>query len=197
MGGDEFVVIAPGLDADAARKKVEQIRPLAKQAGFEVCGEELLSLSVGVAISPQDGDDAEQLLTQADRRMYVEKQKQPSLKDRRLHTRMKCRLTVELHPQAGGGPVFGNLIDISLGGCYVETSVILSPGSGIKLVFSIDDGTLNAEGSVARIHPGSGIAIQFKEMSRESREQMYKILEFVQSTTTLYNDRYLQNLFKR
>jgi diguanylate cyclase (GGDEF)-like protein/putative nucleotidyltransferase with HDIG domain len=197
MGGDEFVVIAPGLDADAARKKVEQIRPLAKQAGFEVCGEQILSLSIGMAISPQDGDDAEQLLTQADRRMYVEKQKQPSLKDRRLHTRMKCRLTVELHPQAGGGPLFGNLIDLSLGGCYVETSVILSPGSGIKLVFSIDDGALTAEGSVARIHPGSGIAIQFKEMSRESREQMYKILEFVQSTTTLYNDRYLQNLFKR
>jgi hypothetical protein len=26
---------------------------------------------------------------------------------------------------------------------------------------------------------------------------MYKVLEYVQSTTTLYNDRYLQNLFKR
>jgi diguanylate cyclase (GGDEF)-like protein/putative nucleotidyltransferase with HDIG domain len=197
MGGDEFVIIAPGLQADAAAKKVELIRPLARQAGFDVCGEEILSLSVGIAISPDDGNDAEQLLTQADRRMYVEKQKQPSQKDRRLHTRMKCRLTVELHPQDGGGPVFGNLIDISLGGCYVETSAILSPGSAIRLVFSIDDGTLSAEGTVARIHPGSGIAVQFKEMSRESREKMYKILEFIQNTTTMYNDRYLQNLFKR
>ena len=196
MGGDEFVVIAPGLQAEVAAKKVEQIRPLARQAGFDVCGEEILSLSVGVAVSPEDGDDAEQLLTQADRRMYVEKQKQPSQKDQRLHTRMKCRLTVELHPQ-GGGPVFGNLIDISLGGCYVETSAILAPGSNVKLVFSIDDGALSAEGTVARIHPGSGVAVQFKEMSRESREKMYRILEFVQSTTTLYNDRYLQNLFKR
>jgi diguanylate cyclase (GGDEF)-like protein/putative nucleotidyltransferase with HDIG domain len=199
MGGDEFVVIAPGLAADAAAKKVEQIRPLARQAGFDVCGEEILSLSVGLAVSPDDGNDAEQLLTQADRRMYMEKQKQPSQKDQRLHTRMKCRLTIELHPQAGGGPVFGNMIDLSLGGCYVETSAILTPGSNVKLVFSIDgdDGTLSTEGSVARIHPGSGVAIQFKEMSRETREKMYRILEFVQSTTTLYNDRYLQNLFKR
>jgi diguanylate cyclase (GGDEF)-like protein/putative nucleotidyltransferase with HDIG domain len=197
MGGDEFVVIAAGLQADAAAKKVEQIRPLARQAGFDVCGEEILSLSVGVAVSPDDGNDAEQLLTHADRRMYLEKQKQPSQKDRRLHTRMKCRLTVELHPQSGGGPIFGNLIDISLGGCYVETSALLSPGSGIKMVFSMDDGSLSAEGNVARIHPGSGIAIQFKEMSRESRERMYTILEFVQSTTTMYNDRYLQGLFKR
>src|ERR1039458_4504659 len=112
---------------------------------------------------------------------------------------MKCRLTIELHPQAGGGPVFGNLIDISLGGCYVETSAILAAGSNLKLVFSIDggDGTLSAEGSIARIHPGSGVAVQFKEMSRESREKMYRIPEFVQNTTTVYNDRYLQNLFNR
>ena len=197
MGGDEFVVIAPGLQADAAAHKVEQIRPLARQAGFEVCGEEILSLSVGVAVSPDDGNDAEQLLTQADRRMYVEKQKEPTQKDQRLHARMKCRLTVELHSEAGGGPIFGNLIDISLGGCYVETSAILSPGSNIKVIFSMDDGALTAEGSVARLHPGSGVAVQFKEMSRESRDMMYRILEFVQSSTLLYNDRYLQSLFKR
>jgi diguanylate cyclase (GGDEF)-like protein/putative nucleotidyltransferase with HDIG domain len=197
MGGDEFVVIAPGLEPEAAAKKVEQLRPLARQAGFDVCGEEILSLSVGVVISPHDGNDAEQLLTEADRRMYVEKQKQPSRKDQRLHTRMKCRLTIELHPHPGDGPVFGNMIDLSLGGCYVETSAILNPGSNVKVVFSIDDGNLSAEGIVARLHPGSGVAIQFKEMSRDNREQMYRILEFVQNKTTMYNDRYLQNLFQR
>jgi diguanylate cyclase (GGDEF)-like protein/putative nucleotidyltransferase with HDIG domain len=197
MGGDEFVVIAPGLAADAAAKKVAQIRPLARQAGFDVCGEEILSLSVGLAVSPDDGNDAEQLLAQADRRMYMEKQKQPVQKDQRLHTRMKCRLTIEFQPQGSPAPIFGNLIDVSLGGCYVETSAILSPGSSLKLVFSIDDGTLSADGIIARVHPGSGIAVQFKEMSRESREKMYRILEFVQSKTTLYNDRYMQNLLKR
>jgi len=196
MGGDEFVVIAPGLPADAATKKVDQIRPLAMQAGFEVCGEQILSLSVGVAVSPDDGNDAEQLLTEADRRMYVEKQKQPTEKDQRLHTRMKCRLTVELHSDAGD-PIFGNLIDISLGGCYVETSAILSPASNVKVIFSMDDGALTAEGTIARLHPGSGVAVQFKEMSRDSRDIMYRVLEFVQSSTSLYNDRYLQSLFKR
>jgi diguanylate cyclase (GGDEF)-like protein/putative nucleotidyltransferase with HDIG domain len=197
MGGDEFVVIAPGLGAEAAAKKRDQIRPLAKQAGFEVCGEQILSLSVGMAISPEDGSDAEQLLTQADRRMYMEKQKQPTQKDQRLHTRMKCRLTIEMHPQEGGGPIFGNMIDISLGGCYVETSAILTPEADLKLVFSLEDGTLSTEGKVARIHPGSGMAVQFKEMSRETRERMYRVLEFVQSTTAMYNERYMQNLFKR
>src|ERR1700678_1718281 len=194
MGGDEFVVIAPGLPADASTKKAYQLRELAKQAGFEVCAEEILSLSVGQAMYPQDGKGAEELLAEADRRMYMEKQQQPSRKNRRLYARMKCRITIELHPESEGTPVFGNLIDISMGGCYVETSAILTPGTNLKLVFSIDDGKLHAEGTVARMHPGSGVAVQFKELNREDKVRMHRILEFVQNSTALYDNRYYEKL---
>jgi diguanylate cyclase (GGDEF)-like protein/putative nucleotidyltransferase with HDIG domain len=197
MGGDEFVVVAPGLPTDASSKKNEQLRALAKQAGFEVCGEEILSLSVGVAVYPTDGNDAEQLLAEADRRMYLEKQKQLSYKDRRLHPRMKCRVTIELHSDAGATPVFANLTDVSMGGCYVETSSILSPGTKLKVGFSMDDATLMAEGIVARIDPGSGVAVQFKEVNREGRERMLKVLEHVQKSNAFYNNRYFENLLKR
>jgi diguanylate cyclase (GGDEF)-like protein len=196
MGGDEFVVIAPGLAADAAGKKAEQMRALARHAGSEVCGEEILSLSVGRAVYPADGNDAEQLLAEADRRMYIEKQKQLAYKDRRAHPRMKCRVTIELQAESGGIPVFANLTDLSMGGCYVETSSILTAGSKIKLRFSMDDSELVAEGVVARLDPGSGIAVQFREMNREGRDRMFKILEFVQKTTTFFNNRYLDSLTK-
>jgi diguanylate cyclase (GGDEF)-like protein/putative nucleotidyltransferase with HDIG domain len=196
MGGDEFVVIAPGLAADAANKKAEQMRMLAQQAGSEVCGEEILSLSVGRAVYPDDGKDAEQLLAEADRRMYMEKQKELSNKDRRSHPRLKCRATIELQTGEGGVPIFANISDISLGGCYVETSTILSAGSKIKLGFSMDDPSLTAEGVVARLDPGSGIAVQFREMNREGRGRMFKILEHVQKTSNFYNKRYLDSLAK-
>ena len=91
---------------------------------------------------PEDGKDAEALLAEADRRMYIEKQKQPSRKNRRLYPRMKCRVTIELRPQDGEVPVLGNLIDVSLGGCYVETSALMPAGSKLKVIFSIDDGRL-------------------------------------------------------
>ena len=197
MGGDEFVVIAPGLAPDAAAKKAEQMRALARQAGAEVCGEEILSLSVGRAVYPEDGNDAEQLLSEADRRMYVEKQKQLSYKDRRLHPRLKCRVTIELKTETGETPQFANLTDISMGGCYIETSTILSPGSKIKLRFSMDDPSLSAEGVVARLDPGSGVAVQFREMNRDGRDRMFRILEFVQKTSAFYNNRYFENLLKR
>ena len=194
MGGDEFVVIAPGLGADAAGKRAEHMRALARHAGQEVCNEEILSLSVGRAVFPDDGNDAEQLLSEADRRMYIEKQKQLSYKDRRAHPRLKCRVTIELTTEAGGVPVFANLTDISMGGCYIETSNILNPGSKIKLSFSMDDPGLSAEGFVTRLEPGSGAAVQFREMNREARDRMFRILEFVQKATTFYNNKYLDSL---
>ena len=197
MGGDEFVLVAPGLPEEAATKKAENLRELAQQAGREVCREDILSLSVGQALYPEDGQDAEELLAEADRRMYIEKQRQPSRKNRRLYPRMKCRVTIELQPQDGDGPVLGNLIDLSLGGCYVETSAILTPGAKLKLIFSIDDGKMQAEGSVIRIDPGSGIAVQFYDMSREDRDKMHRVLEFVHNTTMFYDNRYFSKLLNR
>ena len=93
--------------------------------------------------------------------------------------------------------MFANITDISMGGCYIETSTIISAGSKLKLSFSMDDGSLSAEGVVARLDPGSGVAVQFREVNREGRERMFKILEFVQKSTTFYNNRYFENLVKR
>jgi diguanylate cyclase (GGDEF)-like protein/putative nucleotidyltransferase with HDIG domain len=197
MGGDEFVVVVPGLAADSAGKRAAQMQALARQAGSDVCGEDILSLSVGRAVYPTDGEDAEHLLAEADRRMYLEKQKQLSYKDRRSHPRLKCRVTIELQTEAGKAPVFANLTDVSMGGCYVETSSIVSPGSKLKISFSMDDASLTAEGTVARLDPGSGIAVQFREVNREGRERMFKILEFVQKATAYYDNRYMENLTKR
>ena len=76
--------------------------------------------------------------------MYMEKQQQPNRKNRRLYPRLKGRLTIEFQPE-GSGPVLGNLTNISLGGCYVETSVLLPADSKLKLVFSSDNANLQAE----------------------------------------------------
>src|SRR5437588_5863712 len=69
MGGDEFVIVAPGLKPDSAHQKVVAAAEIATQAGRELCGEEIISLSAGVAVYPDDGQDAEELLAEADRRM--------------------------------------------------------------------------------------------------------------------------------
>ncbi|MBI3697220.1 MAG: diguanylate cyclase [Acidobacteria bacterium] len=75
MGGDEFVVVLPGHRGEAVRTKILTLMRMANEAGRRVCGEARLSMSVGGAFYPDDGNDAEQLLAEADRRMYKVKQK--------------------------------------------------------------------------------------------------------------------------
>jgi diguanylate cyclase (GGDEF)-like protein/putative nucleotidyltransferase with HDIG domain len=69
MGGDEFAVVIPGADANQAGDLKERIISAARSAGHQV------SISVGFAVYPADGNSTEQLLTEADGRMYQCKHK--------------------------------------------------------------------------------------------------------------------------
>jgi diguanylate cyclase (GGDEF)-like protein len=73
MGGDEFVIVAPGLTPEAVKHKAALITGLALEAGRSVCNKGTLSASIGAAFFLTDGTDAEQLLAEADRRMYSAK----------------------------------------------------------------------------------------------------------------------------
>jgi diguanylate cyclase (GGDEF)-like protein len=74
MGGDEFVITAPGLTVEAAEEKTIRLNQAAIEAGRHTCGQEIITLSVGTAFCPEDGYDVEALLAEADRRMYSVKQ---------------------------------------------------------------------------------------------------------------------------
>ncbi len=89
MGGDEFVVVAPRLNRDAAGEMSERVRAVAADSAQEVCPEVTLSASVGVAFYPDDGEDAEQLLVAADKRMYAMK---------KGHRREGALLELPVHP---------------------------------------------------------------------------------------------------
>jgi len=179
MGGDEFVVIAPGLTPEAAARKAEQMRSLAQQAGKDVCNEDILSLSVGKAVYPKDGMDAEKILSEADKRMYLQKQSQSPQKNRRIYPRVRGRLTTEI---SGNGQeqelaMLGIVTNLSLGGCYVETSGILLPGSKYKLTFSHDHTIVSIETEVVRMDMGIGAALKFNEATHEVRAALQRVLE--------------------
>src|ERR1700681_2742688 len=74
MGGDEFVIVAPGMSPEAADEKISRLNQLAIEAGRKIAGRDLVALSVGTAFCPQDSFDVERLLAEADRRMYPMKQ---------------------------------------------------------------------------------------------------------------------------
>ncbi len=73
FGGDEFVLVLPGMKANAVGDKILALSTVASDVGRLVCGENVISASVGVASWPDDGVNGEELLAEADRRMYADK----------------------------------------------------------------------------------------------------------------------------
>jgi diguanylate cyclase (GGDEF)-like protein/putative nucleotidyltransferase with HDIG domain len=75
IGGDEFVVLVCGLDQPALEEKIAAMTQAAAEAGLEVCGEGVVSLSVGYSIYdgvalPARTPDPNALVAEADQRMY-------------------------------------------------------------------------------------------------------------------------------
>jgi diguanylate cyclase (GGDEF)-like protein/putative nucleotidyltransferase with HDIG domain len=75
MGGDEFVIVAPNMTEAAVADRMRILNGLAKKAGQNTCGADSLSLSAGAAFYPRDGTTGEQLLAEADRKMYAAKRR--------------------------------------------------------------------------------------------------------------------------
>ena len=68
-GGDEFLVIAPGLDREGASQRVGSLRTLLAEVEDEAPG---CSISAGIAVL-EPGGDPDRALHEADEHMYAEK----------------------------------------------------------------------------------------------------------------------------
>jgi predicted signal transduction protein with EAL and GGDEF domain len=75
LGGDEFGVLAPGTaDSDTALQLAERVQR-AMERPFVVGGLTLqIEASIGIAVSPEHGDDVETLIRHADVAMYLSKE---------------------------------------------------------------------------------------------------------------------------
>jgi diguanylate cyclase (GGDEF)-like protein len=73
VGGDEFGLVAPGLTADEALAHAQEIRAAVEEP--LAVGEVplIVEASVGVAVYPENGEDAESLLQTADAAMHAAK----------------------------------------------------------------------------------------------------------------------------
>jgi diguanylate cyclase (GGDEF)-like protein len=72
MGGDEFVVVLPGVEADIVPLRIEQLKKTVADSARVETGL-TISVSIGAALYPQDGSSAESILDEADRAMYKAK----------------------------------------------------------------------------------------------------------------------------
>jgi diguanylate cyclase (GGDEF)-like protein len=74
LGGEEFVLILPGADADEAHRRCERLRRrLQSYAWRPLTGDLTVTASIGVTTSPRGDDTMPGLLARADENLYVAK----------------------------------------------------------------------------------------------------------------------------
>jgi diguanylate cyclase (GGDEF)-like protein/putative nucleotidyltransferase with HDIG domain len=100
MGGDEFVLVLPGFKIEHLAEKLLALERMVVETGVAVCGERLLNISIGAVFSPENGTDAEGLLAEADRRMYLVKQRRKKGAPSDASDLAKLAARIE-HPAAG------------------------------------------------------------------------------------------------
>lgn len=86
MGGDEFVLVFSGLSRDLAPLRLGQFKSAVEEDVRNRTGYDLI-LSMGWASFPEDGKDAEDLLSLADREMYRAKENSESRQKARARWR--------------------------------------------------------------------------------------------------------------
>ena len=122
--------------------------------------------------------------------------------DRRRYPRIKCFVAVELKVDGSETPVWGNLSNTSMGGCYVETVTPVKSGADVEIGLWVSSGKiwvkgLILNGIVIKSNPCFGVRVRF-DIAGIQRESLKQFLKFVESSTKAEQSEhsYLQKLQK-
>jgi hypothetical protein len=122
--------------------------------------------------------------------------------DRRRYPRIKCFVAVELKVDGSEIPVWGNLSNTSMGGCYIETVAPVKSGSDVQIGLWVANGKLWVKGMilngiVIKSNPAFGVRVRF-DLESARRESLRQFLKFVETTSRAEQSErsYLQKLRK-
>jgi hypothetical protein len=108
--------------------------------------------------------------------------------DRRRFHRIKCYVAVEIHVEGVEVPVWGNLANVSRGGCLVETAGAVPEGKALEIGLWVASGKIWVKGviitGVATCGASTfGVRVKFSEAELSEKEHLREFLKFVDSTS--------------
>src|SRR5262249_54799271 len=97
--------------------------------------------------------------------------------NRRVQSRLSCRMGAEVYTLGSKVPQHCNLIDISPGGCYVEVISPFPPGTAIDIIVRTEKVKTFLKGKVRSAHMGYGMGVEFVLNGPNDKAQVKKLLE--------------------
>jgi len=107
---------------------------------------------------------------------------------RRSQQRFHCTGGVEMRRNEGAPPVFGNLSDLSLTGCYVETVSTLPVGSEILFMLRVRESVVRGRAQVKTSHHAVGLGLVFTQLGKDDQAKLEYILSLLSGSLDLNTD---------
>jgi len=112
--------------------------------------------------------------------------------DRRRHRRTKCFVAVEINVEDTNTPIWGNLANVSRGGCLVETASPVAAGKELQIGLWISSGKLWVKGVilsgiVTQSSPSFRVRVKFSESELSEKKHLREFLKFIKRSTRKTN----------
>lgn len=104
--------------------------------------------------------------------------------ERRRHKRYACEGSVQIRA-AGGETSWGRIADLSLGGCYIETTTPAPVHADLVLKLKVLQWEVLCEAKVRTAHPQVGMGVVFTLISVEDRKQLNELVAALANERTV------------
>ena len=97
--------------------------------------------------------------------------------ERRQHTRYAVDLWAEVMVKDGTMLFRGRVLDVSLGGCYIETEakLKLAPGTPVEMVFRVNDGVFRCDATTRMVRT-RGAGFLFANQDARLRMELEELI---------------------
>src|SRR5271165_4440708 len=105
--------------------------------------------------------------------------------DRRRFQRIKCYVAVEIHVEGIAEPIWGNLSNVSRGGCLVETATAVPAGKALEIGLWLSSGKIWVKGVIisgVATRSAYGVRVKFSQSELSEKEHLREFLKFVESS---------------
>ena len=103
---------------------------------------------------------------------------QASASDRRIKMRHTCQLGAEIYHDGSTVPNRCKLSDISIDGCYVESTAPFPAGTLLEIVVHTKALKLRVQGRVQTMHPGFGMGVELFLRTPEQKARVKQLVDF-------------------
>jgi c-di-GMP-binding flagellar brake protein YcgR len=103
---------------------------------------------------------------------------QEGMVDRREHTRYAVDAWAEVMVKDGTMLFRGRVLDLSVGGCYIETEARLriAPGTPVEMIFRLNDDVFRCE-ATSRMVRTKGAGFLFSTMDARTQMELERLIE--------------------